>query len=139
MQFFNIHIVKIVSSISARKLMCPSSARLGLEPSQLGLARARKFQLELISSRNLDFDHFLRHRSIAQLNQTRNIFWVQPCQVGPLVWKNSLDWVRLTSKRFQIGSNPKMYLINPNQNQVKLGYWVALHISSWKYIIAISG
>ena len=39
-----------VSSVSARKLKCPSSARLGSELSQLGLARAGKFQLELIST-----------------------------------------------------------------------------------------
>ena len=45
MLFFDIHIVSIVSSVSARKLKCPSS-----EPSQLGLARAGKFQLELISN-----------------------------------------------------------------------------------------
>ena len=50
MEFFDIHIVSIVSSVSARKLKCPSSARLGSEPSQLGLAWAGKFQLELISS-----------------------------------------------------------------------------------------
>ena len=42
------HIVGIVSSVSARKLKC-----LGSEPSQLGLARAGKFQLELISSKQL--------------------------------------------------------------------------------------
>ena len=39
-----------VSSVSARKLKCPSSARLGSELSQLRLARAGKFQLELIFS-----------------------------------------------------------------------------------------
>ena len=50
MEFFDIHIVSIVSSISARKSKCPSSARLGSETSQLGLARAGKFQLELISN-----------------------------------------------------------------------------------------
>ena len=50
LHFFDIHIVKIVSSVSARKLKCPSSARLGSEPSQLGLARAGKFQLELITT-----------------------------------------------------------------------------------------
>ena len=50
MLFFDIHIVSIVSSVLAQKLKCPSSARLGLEPSQLGLARAGKFQLELIST-----------------------------------------------------------------------------------------
>ena len=44
------HIVSIVSSFSARKLKCPSSARLGSEPLQLGLARAGKFQLEPISN-----------------------------------------------------------------------------------------
>ena len=38
------------SSVSARKLKCPSLAWLVLESSQLGLARAGKFQLELISS-----------------------------------------------------------------------------------------
>ena len=43
MQFFDIHIVSIVSSISARKCKGPSSARLGA-------ARAGKFQLELIST-----------------------------------------------------------------------------------------
>ena len=36
--------------ISARKLKFPSSARLSSESSQLGLAQAGKFQLELISS-----------------------------------------------------------------------------------------
>jgi hypothetical protein len=41
---------KFVSSVSAQKLKCPSSARLGSELSQLGLTRAGKFQLELISS-----------------------------------------------------------------------------------------
>ena len=50
LRFFDIHIVGIVSSVSARKSRCPSSARLGSETSQLGLARAGKFQLELISS-----------------------------------------------------------------------------------------
>ena len=49
-RFFDIHIVGIVSSVSARKLKYPSSARLGSEPSQLGLARAGKFQLKLIST-----------------------------------------------------------------------------------------
>ena len=49
LRLFDIHIVGIVSSVSARKLKCPSSARLSSEPSQLGLARAGKFQLELIS------------------------------------------------------------------------------------------
>ena len=44
MLFFDIH---IVSSVSAQKLKCP--ARLGLEPSQLGLTQAGKFQLEFIS------------------------------------------------------------------------------------------
>ena len=38
------------SSVSARKLNCPSLTWLVLEPSQLGLTRAGKFQLELISS-----------------------------------------------------------------------------------------
>ena len=51
LRFFDIHNVRIVSSVSAGKLKCPSSARLGLAPSQLGLARAGKFQLELISTR----------------------------------------------------------------------------------------
>ena len=37
------------SSVSARKLKCPSSARLGSEPSQLGSTRAGKFQLGLIT------------------------------------------------------------------------------------------
>ena len=36
----------IVSSVSARKLMC-----LGSEPSQLRLNRARKFKLELIPTK----------------------------------------------------------------------------------------
>ena len=44
------HIVSIVSSVSARKLKYPSSAWLGSEASQHGLARAGKFQLELIST-----------------------------------------------------------------------------------------
>ena len=43
------YIKKKSSSVSARKLKCLSSARLGSESSQLGLARARKFQLEPIS------------------------------------------------------------------------------------------
>ena len=51
--FFDIHIVKIVSSVSARKLKCPSSAWLGSKPSQLGLARAGKFQLELITTKSI--------------------------------------------------------------------------------------
>ena len=42
------HIVSIVSSVSARKLKCPSSAR-NLHTS----ARAEKFQLELITKDNL--------------------------------------------------------------------------------------
>ena len=50
MLFFDIHIVSIFSSVSARKLKCPSSARLGSELSQLGLARVGKFQLKLIST-----------------------------------------------------------------------------------------
>ena len=41
---------KNFSSVSARKLKCSSSARLGSEPWQLGLARAGKFQLEPISN-----------------------------------------------------------------------------------------
>ena len=41
-----------VSSVSARKLKCPSSVRLGSKLSQLGLARAGKFQLEPITSVN---------------------------------------------------------------------------------------
>ena len=45
-----IHIVSIVSSVSARLLKCPSSAQLGSETSQLGLARAGKFQLEPITT-----------------------------------------------------------------------------------------
>ena len=49
-EFFDIHILCIVSSVSARKLKCPSSAQLGSEPSQLGLARVGKFQLEPISN-----------------------------------------------------------------------------------------
>jgi hypothetical protein len=49
----DIHIVGIVSSVSARKLKCP--ARLGSEPSQLRLARAGKFQLELISNNYTPF------------------------------------------------------------------------------------
>ena len=44
------------SLVSARNLS--ALARLGLEPSQLGLARAGKFQLKLISSRQI-----LRHIS----------------------------------------------------------------------------
>ena len=40
LRFFDIHIVGIVSSVSAQKLKCPSSARLELE----------KFQLELITT-----------------------------------------------------------------------------------------
>ena len=50
MQFFVMYIVSIVSSVSARKLKRLSSAWLGSETSQLGLARAGKFQLELIST-----------------------------------------------------------------------------------------
>ena len=38
------------STVSARKLKCPSSAPLGLEPSQLGSAQAGKFQLGLITT-----------------------------------------------------------------------------------------
>ena len=41
--------IKKSSSFSARKLKCPSSAQLGSEPSQLGLARAGKIQLEPIT------------------------------------------------------------------------------------------
>ena len=41
--------MRIVSSFSARKLKCPSSAWLGLDTSQLGSARAAKFQLGLIT------------------------------------------------------------------------------------------
>ena len=41
--------IHIVSSVSARKLKCPSSARLGSEPFQLGSAQLGKFQLELIT------------------------------------------------------------------------------------------
>ena len=43
--------LKFVSSVLARKLKCPSSARLGSETSQLGLAQAGKFQLEPISNK----------------------------------------------------------------------------------------
>ena len=43
--------LKKFSSVSARKLKCPSSGSLELEPSQLGLARVEKFQLELISTK----------------------------------------------------------------------------------------
>ena len=46
-----LYIKKNYSSVSARKLKCPSSARLGSELSQLGLARAGKFQLEPITSK----------------------------------------------------------------------------------------
>ena len=46
--FFDIHIVSIVSSVSARKLKFPSLAWLGTESSLLGVARAGKFRLELI-------------------------------------------------------------------------------------------
>ena len=46
------HFVSIVSSVWARKLKCPSSVWLGSEPSQLGLARVGKFQLEPISTVN---------------------------------------------------------------------------------------
>jgi len=41
--------VHIVKSVSTRKLKCPSSARLGLEPFQLGLAQLGKFQIKLIT------------------------------------------------------------------------------------------
>ena len=58
MQFFDIHIVGIVSSVSARKLMCPSSARLG---TFLARARAGKFQLELISIINTHFEEISIH------------------------------------------------------------------------------
>ena len=40
-----------VSSDSARKLKCLSSARLGSEPSQLGSAKAGKFQFGLITKK----------------------------------------------------------------------------------------
>ena len=60
-EFFDIHILCIVSSVSARKLKCPSSAPLGSEPSQPGLARARKFQLEPISTTYLPrFSHIVK-------------------------------------------------------------------------------
>ena len=48
MQFFDIHIVGIVSSVSAQKLKCPSSTQAG------------KFQLELIfhiSVKGADYAH----------------------------------------------------------------------------------
>ena len=41
---FNIHNVSFVSSVSARKLKCPSS-------DWIGSARAGKFQLELITTK----------------------------------------------------------------------------------------
>ena len=41
-----------VSLVSARKLRCPSSAQLGSQPSQTGLAQLGKFQLELITTLN---------------------------------------------------------------------------------------
>ena len=50
---------KNFSSVSARKLKCSSSARLGSELSQLRLARAGKFQLKLIS-RRFQFEFFKR-------------------------------------------------------------------------------
>ena len=53
LRFFDIHNVRIVSSVSARKLKCPSSARLSSKTSQLGLARAGKFQLEPITITHL--------------------------------------------------------------------------------------
>ena len=43
-------IASFVSSVLARKLKCPSSAWLGLEPFQLGSAQLGKFQLEIITS-----------------------------------------------------------------------------------------
>ena len=49
MRVFDTHIVGIVSSVSAQKLKCPSSARLGLETFQLGLAQLGKSRLELIT------------------------------------------------------------------------------------------
>ena len=64
-EFFDIHILCIVSSVSARKLKCPSSAQLGSEPSQLGLARAGKFQLEPISSRLVPY----------LIHDSRNSLW----------------------------------------------------------------
>ena len=42
-------------NVSARQLKCPSSARLGSEPSQLGSARAGKFQLGLITTKYIQF------------------------------------------------------------------------------------
>ena len=54
-EFFDIDILSIVSSVSAQKSKCPSSAQLGSEPSQLGLARAGKFQLEPISTNHVSF------------------------------------------------------------------------------------
>ena len=41
--------IHFVSSVSARKLKCPSSTRLGSEPFQLGSVQLGKFQLELIT------------------------------------------------------------------------------------------
>ena len=49
---FLIGVKKNFSSVSAQKLKCPSSARIGSELSQLGLARAGKFQLEPITTVN---------------------------------------------------------------------------------------
>ena len=49
------NIATFVSSVSAQKLKCPSSAWLGSETSQLGLAQAGKFQLELITTICLPF------------------------------------------------------------------------------------
>ena len=51
MQFFDIHIVSIVSSVSARKLKCPSLAR-NLHSS----ARAGKIRLGLITTLWVEFD-----------------------------------------------------------------------------------
>ena len=44
--------LKFISSDSAQKLKCSSSARLGSKPFQLGSVQLRKFQLELIATIN---------------------------------------------------------------------------------------
>ena len=109
MQFCNFltYILSEVSSVSARKLKCPSSARLGSEPSQLGSARAGKFQLGLItrchdrkrvaSFCGPPFQPFPE----AQLNYSENF-----CLLG-IIMQNSIHPFEL------------MMLFNLNNNQTK--------------------
>ena len=82
----------IISSVSARKLKCSSSAWLGLEPSQLGLTRAGKFQLELISTIYLSVFWFSAYQISGFLEKswfcTILLAFIQPTK--PQVWNFKL-------------------------------------------------